>query len=201
MADPDSDIRFFKTPAEMRRWLAVHHDKAAEVRVGFYKRATAKKSITWPEAVDEALCYGWIDGVRKSLGEESYVIRFTPRKAGSIWSAVNIGRAEALSAEGRMQPAGRAAFERRSETKSQVYSFEQKEIALAQEDEATFRAHAKAWKHFEAQPASYRRAALWWIVNAKKDETRARRLEKLIDHSTRGVRLPQFTSPGKKSSQ
>jgi uncharacterized protein YdeI (YjbR/CyaY-like superfamily) len=196
----DADIHYFETPAEWRRWLAANHAKATELYVGFRKKATGQPSITWPEAVDEALCCGWIDGVRKSLGSESYFIRFTPRKAGSIWSSINIARVEALTAEGRMRPSGLAAFSRRSEKKSRVYSFEQKEIVLAKEDEAEFRAHRDAWKFFAAQPASYRRAALWWIVNAKKDDTRARRLEKLIDHSERGLRLPQFTSPGRKSS-
>lgn len=190
----DADILFFETPAEWRRWLAAHHATATELRVGFLKKATGQPSITWPEAVDEALCYGWIDGVRQSLGSESYVIRFTPRKPASIWSAINIARVEALTAEGRMQPAGLAAFARRSDKKSRVYSFEQKEIALAKDDEAEFRAHREAWKFFAAQPASYRRAALWWVVSAKKAETHRRRLDKLIEHSESGKRLEQFTA-------
>ena len=181
---------FFATPADFRAWLEENHERAAELWVGFHKKATGRPSITWPEAVDEALCFGWIDGIRRSLGDESYVIRFTPRKPRSTWSAVNIARAKALIAEGRMRPAGLAAFEARSDDRSAIYSYEQRhEVRLAPDEEREFRANERAWEFFQAQPISYRRPALWWVVSAKREETRARRLRTLIEDSENSRRL------------
>jgi uncharacterized protein YdeI (YjbR/CyaY-like superfamily) len=178
---------FFATPAELRAWLEAHHQAETELLVGFYKKGSGKPSITWPESVDEALCVGWIDGVRRSLGDEAYTIRFTPRKRRSFWSNVNIRRAGELIAEGRMRPAGLAAFEARSGERSGVYSFEQKdEVAFDAEQARRFQADAKAWDFFQGQPPWYRRTATWWVISAKKEETRAKRLATLIEDSAAG---------------
>jgi uncharacterized protein YdeI (YjbR/CyaY-like superfamily) len=185
---------FFPTPADFRRWFEEYHASEKELLVGYYKKSSGKPSITWPESVDEALCFGWIDGIRKSIDDVSYCIRFTPRKARSIWSAVNIKRAQALAEEGRMQPAGLAAFELRQENRSGIYSYEQRRETLDEPYEKILRQNKAAWKCFQEQPASYRRAACWWVVSAKTEETRLRRLGKLIEHSAKGDRIPQFTS-------
>jgi uncharacterized protein YdeI (YjbR/CyaY-like superfamily) len=185
---------FFRTPSELRSWLEQHHDDAAELLVGFHKRASGKPSITWPEAVDEALCFGWIDGVRKGIDDASYTIRFTPRKPSSNWSLRNIERVAELTAQGLMRPAGLAAFEARREEKSGIYSHEQRRAAkLDAAQERHFRDNAKAWDFFEAQPPSYRRAAVWWVVSAKREETRLRRLATLIEDSERGRTVKPLT--------
>lgn len=184
--------KFFRTPADFRRWLEKNHADVAELWVGFHKKGSGKPSITWPESVDEALSFGWIDGVRRSIDETSYEIRFTPRRPTSIWSAVNTRRAKELIAEGRMAEAGIRAFEKRSDERSGVYSFEQrKEAKLDPALETRFRARAKAWRFFEAQPPGYRRLAAFWVMSAKKEETRLRRLAELITRSANGERLPQ----------
>ena len=181
---------FFASPPEFRAWLAENHDRASELWVGFHKKATRKPSMTWPESVDEALCYGWIDAVRKSLGPDAYAIRFTTRKPRSTWSAVNIGRARELIAVGRMQPAGLRAFEARSEERSGIYAYEQRHDAkLAPEDEREFRANEPGWSFFQAQPPWYRKTAIWWVVSAKRDETKRKRLRTLIEDSANGVRI------------
>src|SRR6266853_1634998 len=173
--------RFFKTPSTFRKWLAANHAKSKELWVGFYKKGSGKPSITSPESVDEALCFGWIDGVRKRIDDISYVIRFTPRKPSSIWSAVNVKRVAELTALGLMQPEGISAFEHRKEARSGIYSYEQKTAArLDDADEKRFRANKKAWEFFQAQPPGYRRLMIWRVVSAKKVETRAKRLEVLI---------------------
>jgi uncharacterized protein YdeI (YjbR/CyaY-like superfamily) len=193
---------FFATPDAFRAWLAAHHDSAEELWVGFYKKDTGKPSITWPESVDEALCHGWIDGVRKSLGAESYVIRFTPRKPRSNWSAVNVARVAELTKLGRMTPAGLAAFERRAPEKTGIYAYEQrKTAALDPAEEKAFRAHRAAWAFFEAQPPGYRQLALWWVVTAKRAETRQRRLATLVDVCAREERLAQFLNPTKRAGK
>jgi len=185
---------FFATSADLQAWFKEHHTTETELLVGFYKKDSGKASITWPESVDEALCVGWIDGIRRSLDDESYTIRFTPRKPRSIWSAINIARVEALSKEGRMQPAGLQAFEKRRENKSGIYSHEQRDqIELTEAEMATFQANAKAWDYFRSQSNSYRKAALWWVVSAKKEETRAKRVATLIDDSANGRTIKQFT--------
>lgn len=188
---------FFATPADFRQWLQAHHQTERELLVGFYKKGSGRPSITWPESVAEALCFGWIDGVRKSIDDESYTIRFTPRKRGSIWSAVNMRLAEELIRDGRMQPAGLAAWEARDPARSAVYSFEQKEAAqLTPEMEARFRENAQAWKFWEAQPPGYRKTATHYVMSAKREDTRARRLQTLIDDSAAGRRIGLLRRPG-----
>jgi len=185
--------KFFASPAEFRDWLRRNHATAPELLVGFHKKDSGTKSITWPEAVDAALCYGWIDGVRRSLDGRRYTIRFTPRKPGSVWSSVNIRRAEALIADGEMRKAGVLAFDAREAKKSSVYSYEQKNVQITGQYRRRLREHATAWHFFEARPASYRRAAAWWVMSAKRESTRLDRLEKLIASSLQERRLPQFT--------
>jgi uncharacterized protein YdeI (YjbR/CyaY-like superfamily) len=180
---------FFATPADFRAWLERHHDHAQEIWVGYHKKASGRPSITWPESVDEALCFGWIDGVRKSIDADSYMIRFTPRKPRSTWSAVNIRRAEELIARGRMRPAGQAAFDNRAENRSRRYSFEQGEVALGERLEQQLRANARAWAFFQAQPPGYRKTATWWVLSASREETRQRRLATLIRDSEAGQRI------------
>ena len=184
---------FFKTPIEFRKWLEKNHAAAQELWVGFYKKASGKPSLTWPESVDEALCFGWIDGIRKGLDEVSYTIRFTPRRSRSVWSSVNIKRIEELKRQGRMRPAGLRAYEARIENKSEIYSYEQRSADLDEPYARQFKRNKEAWKFFQAQPASYRKAANWWVLSAKKEETRLKRLEKLMEDSAQGLRLPQFT--------
>jgi uncharacterized protein YdeI (YjbR/CyaY-like superfamily) len=189
---------FFPTPADFRAWLEQNHDTAQELFVGFYRKASGKPTMTWSEAVDQALCFGWIDGVRHSLDAESYTNRFTPRRPGSNWSAVNIRKVEELTKAGLMQPAGLAAFAWRKEAKSSVYSYEQRyEARLTPEQEQELRAHPEAWEFFQSQPPSYRQTAIWWVVSAKREETRARRLATLIEDSANGRRLESM-SPSKK---
>jgi uncharacterized protein YdeI (YjbR/CyaY-like superfamily) len=181
--------RFFSTPADFRKWLRRHHETTKELWVGFHKKHTGRPSMTWPQSVDEALCVGWIDGIRKTIDQDSYAIRFTPRRRGSIWSAVNIRRANVLANEQRMLPPGMAAFKARIENKSGIYSYEQRSAQLPEPFASTLRKVPLAWKFFQAQAPSYRKAIGWWIVSAKKEETRRRRLEKLIAESARGRRL------------
>jgi len=184
---------FFETPAELRTWLEKNHTKATELWLGFHKKGSGKPSVTYAEALDEALCLGWIDGVRKSLGDESYTIRFTPRRRGSIWSGINIKRATELTTLGRMAPAGLRAFEARDEKKSAIYTYEKPPAELAPAEVRAFRANKKAWAFWSAQPPGYRRLALGWVTGAKKDETRARRLAQLVEDSANGRRLAQYT--------
>jgi uncharacterized protein YdeI (YjbR/CyaY-like superfamily) len=173
--------RFFPTPEKFRAWLAANHAKAPELLVGFYKKDSGKPSIDWPQSVDEALCYGWIDGVRHSLGEVAYTIRFTPRRKGSIWSSINIRRVNVLKREGRMQPAGLAAFALRSRDRSAVYAYEQRASAsLSKEEERIFKANGIAWGYFSTLAPSYRHKALYWITSSRKPETRRSRLERII---------------------
>lgn len=181
---------FFPTPADFRRWLAKHHATKTELWVGFHKKGTGTPSITWPESVDEALCFGWIDGVRKSLDADRYVIRFTPRTARSRWSQVNIRRAGELLKLGRMKPAGKRAFEARDTSAAAAYSFEQRQApTLTPGETARFMSEAAAWEFFSAQPPGYRRLATFYVVSAKREDTRARRLRELMDGSAAGRRI------------
>lgn len=180
---------FFKTPADFRSWLEKHHARADELLVGFYKKESGKPSITWPESVDEALCFGWIDGVRRRIDDIRYSIRFTPRRRGSIWSNVNTRRVAELIKDKRMRPSGAKAFEARDPKKTGIYSFERETATLPAEFEKAFRANTKAWKFWEAQPPGYRRLAAYFVTSAKRDETRRRRLDVLIRDSARGSRL------------
>ena len=180
---------FFESSADFRDWLESHHAIATELWVGFHKKKSGKPSMTWPESVDQALCFGWIDGIRKSVDEASYVIRFSPRKPTSIWSAVNIRRATELAAGGLMRPSGIKAYELRKENRSGIYSYEQRSHVLPEPYEKILKGNKLAWDFFQSQPPSYRKLAVWWVVSAKKEETRLKRLEKLIEFSSRGKRV------------
>jgi uncharacterized protein YdeI (YjbR/CyaY-like superfamily) len=189
---------FFATPSEFRAWLGKHHAAATELLVGFHKTGSGKPSITWPEAVNEALCFGWVDSVRKGIDDTSYSNRFTPRRARSTWSAVNIERAKELIRQGHMRPAGRMAFETRTDNRSAIYSYEQRgQAKLGAEFERQFRSNRKAWDFFQAQPPGYRTTATYWVVSAKREETRRRRLATLIDDSEHGRTVRPLTRPAK----
>ena len=193
MADKHLEALYFASPEKFREWLEQHHATDSELWVGFHKKDTGRPSLTWPESVDEALCFGWIDGIRKSVSAAAYVIRFTPRKTTSIWSNVNIRKAEALVKCGRMRPAGLRAFEARDSKKSGIYAFEQRKKAqLTPPEEKQFRANKEAWTFFESQPPGYRQVATWWVISAKRPETRARRLATLIDDSKARRRIRQL---------
>lgn len=188
---------FFKTPADLRKWFVANHDSASELLVGFYKKDSGKPSITWPESVDQALCFGWIDGIRRRVDDLSYTIRFTPRKKRSTWSAVNIKRVKELSDQGLIKPAGLKAFEARQENRSGIYTYEQRSIELPDPYAKQLRKKSVAWKYFQAQRASYRKAVTWWVLSARKEETRLKRLGELIEHSSHGRWIPQFLPPKK----
>jgi uncharacterized protein YdeI (YjbR/CyaY-like superfamily) len=181
--------RFFPTPVEFRVWLEANYATAEELLVGFHRKGSGKPSITWHESVDEALCVGWIDSIRRRHTETSYTIRFTPRRKGSIWSAINIARVKVLLSKSRMRAAGIAAFDRRIENKSAIYSYEQRPQELIEPYRSLFKKNSAAWTFFEAQPPSYRRMIVWWIVSAKQEATRQARIRKLIDASARRKRL------------
>jgi uncharacterized protein YdeI (YjbR/CyaY-like superfamily) len=184
------ETRFFKSAAEFRAWLVENHDAATELGVVLHKKASGKATMTWSEAVDQALCFGWIDGIARRLDDASRVQRFTPRRPGSNWSAVNIRKVSELTARGLMTPAGLAAFARRTEARSQVYSYENRHLAsLDPKREAAFTANARAWEFFGKQPPSYRQTSIYWVMNATRDETRTKRLGKLIEVSAGGRRL------------
>lgn len=185
---------FFKTPAALRRWFERHHADTAELLIGFYKKDSGKGGITYPEALDEALCFGWIDGVRRRRDAVSYTIRFTPRKPRSNWSAVNVRHARRLIEEGRMQPPGMAAFEAREGDKA-GYSYEERPARLSPAYTKRFRAAKRAWTFFEAQPPGYRRTVVFWVMSAKREDTRERRLASLIEWSARGERIPLLSPP------
>jgi uncharacterized protein YdeI (YjbR/CyaY-like superfamily) len=194
---------FFPTPSYLQKWFERNHATAQELWAGFYKKGSGKPSITWPESVDEALCVGWIDGVRKSIDDVSYKIRFTPRNPRSIWSAVNIRRAQELISQGRMQAAGLKTFEARKENRSGIYSYEQRPEQLAEPYLGMLKENEVAWEYFHSQTPSYRRATTWWVISAKKEETRLSRVEKLRELSAQGRTIPQFTPivPTKRSSE
>jgi uncharacterized protein YdeI (YjbR/CyaY-like superfamily) len=183
--------KFFRTPADFETWLERNHATATELWVGFYKNDSGRPSITWPESVDQALCFGWIDGVRKRVDEISYQIRFTPRRRGSIWSATNIKRAEELAKQRRMRPTGLKAFAARIDNKSGIYSYEQRTTELEEPYVTYLKKNKAASNFFQKQPPSYRKMIGWWIVSAKKEETRMARLTKLISESAKGKRLFQ----------
>lgn len=180
--------KFFSTPEKFREWLAKNHDREEELLIGFHKKDSGKKSITYSEALDEALCYGWIDGVRKSFDETSYTIRFTPRKAKSIWSLVNVRHVERLMKAGRMAEPGLAAYARRDPKRTGIYAFENAAREFSPEFEKAFRANKRAWEFFQTEPPSIRKTCIFWVMSAKKEETRVRRLEQLIESSANGVR-------------
>ena len=190
---------FFAAPADFRAWLEANHDKFAELLVGFHKKHSGKPSSTWPESVEAALCFGWIDGVRKSLGDTSYTIRFTPRKATSNWSAININLVRKLTRQGLMHPAGLKAFAARNEEKSAIYSYEQRHTArFTREQERKFRASKGAWEFFCSCPPWYRRVTTYWVTSAKNEETKVNRLSELIRYSQDHKTIPRNTPVKKK---
>lgn len=191
--------KFFRTPQDFRKWLERNHAKVKELWVGYYKKDSGKVSITWPESVDEALCYGWIDGIRKSIDDKSYMNRFTPRRPASIWSDINTKRVAELKKQGRMTPAGLAAFSLRDPKRSGRYSFENVPASFDRELERKFQARKDAWKFFEKQPPSFRRKSVFWVMSAKQPETRARRLAKLIESCEQGVRLGVISGRAEKT--
>jgi uncharacterized protein YdeI (YjbR/CyaY-like superfamily) len=187
---------FFATGEEFRAWLAEHHEAATELVVGFYKKASGRPSMTWPQSVDQALCFGWIDGVRRRVDDTSYCIRFTPRKPRSTWSAVNVKRMKELVEAGLVAPAGMAAFQRRGDDNTAIYSYEQRHAArLAPDQEQRFKANERAWAFFAAQAPWYRRTATHWVTSAKRPETRERRLAQLIEDSQAGRLVPPLRRP------
>ena len=181
--------KFFKDQLEFRLWLEANHDAAPELLVGFYKAASGRPSMTWSESVDQALCFGWIDGVRRRIDDISYSIRFSPRRPRSIWSAINIAKAEKLAENGLMMPAGQAAFERRATERCAIYAYEKRPEKLDPEYEKLFKKHKEAWAYFKLQSPSYKRTMINWVSSAKQPSTRLARLEKLVDASRRGMRL------------
>jgi len=183
------DCRFFATPAALRAWFDRHHATERELWVGFHKRATGKPSVTWSESVDEALCVGWIDGIRKRVDAETYKIRFTPRKPTSVWSQINMDKVAALRKAGRMRPAGLKAHAARRPNKVGIYSYEQRTPELDEPYRGLLQRNKAAWAFFEAQPPSYKKMVAWYIHSAKKEETRLARLDKLAAASARGKRL------------
>jgi uncharacterized protein YdeI (YjbR/CyaY-like superfamily) len=186
-------IKFFKSSSDFRKWLEANHASAPELSVGSYKKTSGRPSITWPESVDQALCFGWIDGIRKSIDDISYKIRFTPRKSTSVWSTVNVKRALALTNQGLMHPKGLEAFEKRKDNRSGIYSYEQRTDAMPEPYAQKLRANKAAWDFFQTQVPSYRKVVSWWVVSAKKEETRQKRLDKLIEDSAQGRTIDQYT--------
>jgi uncharacterized protein YdeI (YjbR/CyaY-like superfamily) len=193
MADPT----FFSTEAGFRCWLAANYEKADELLVGFWKKGSGKPSIDWPQARDQALCFGWIDGVRKSLGDDAYTIRFTPRRKGSIWSKVNVERFAALKAAGQMTSAGERAYEE-NKAKSGLYAYERPLAELSAEEIALFRKDKAAWGDWEKRPPGYRKVVLHWVTSAKKAETRAKRLATLMESSAAREKIPGYDIGRKK---
>ena len=187
------NLRFFRTSADLRRWLEKNHDKARELWIGFYRKDSGKGGITYAQALDEALSYGWIDGIRKKIDDVSFTNRFTPRKKNSIWSNVNIRHIARLTREGRMMPPGLAAYNAKDERRAGVYSFEREKAELEPAMKTRFRKNPKAWKFFDSQPPYYRKLAAWYVISAKRDETRKKRLSDLIACSAKQTRLPPFT--------
>ncbi|GAB4407680.1 MAG: YdeI/OmpD-associated family protein [Bacteroidia bacterium] len=191
------DPRYFDTPAALDAWFEAHSETATELWVGYYKKDSGVPSITWPESVEVALCYGWIDGIRKKVDAQCCTIRFTPRKPGSIWSAMNIAKVGELTALGLMRPAGLAAYARRADDKSRVYSYEQDEApALPPDYEARLHADELAWAYFEALPPGVRKTSIHWVVEAKQEATRQRRLDVLIACCAAGERIPMLRRNG-----
>jgi len=186
--------KFFSAQAQFRQWLEQRHANETELLVGFHKKDSGKKSITYAEALDEALCFGWIDGVRRNLNETSYTIRFTPRKPRSIWSLVNVRHVERLQKEGRMHSAGLAAFAKRDPKRTGIYAFENQPRELSPEYAQQFAKNKAAWEFFQAQPPGYKRVISFWVMGAKKEETRVRRLQQLIESSAKGTRVGLLTS-------
>ncbi len=184
------NVTFFETPAQLRAWLEANHETATELWVGYHRKRTGRPSVSWQDVVDQELCFGWIDSVRYSLGDDRSAQRITPRRKGSIWSAINIKRFGELEAMGLVRPTGRAAFARRDEERSRIYSYENRSRGFDAATESAFRKQKAAWKFFESQAPSYRKTAAFWVASAKREETRQRRLRTLIECSENGERIP-----------
>lgn len=184
---------FFATQEDFRKWLLKNHETATELIVGFYKVDSGKPSMSWSQSVDQAICFGWIDGVRKTIDKESYLIRFTPRKPTSIWSAVNIKKVEALTKQGLMKPNGILAFEKRKEHKSKIYAYEKEAVKLSTDFERKFKANKKAWAFFQSLPPSYHRSAIDWVMSAKQEATSIKRLDELITDSGAGRKIKRLS--------
>lgn len=193
--------RFFKTPADLRKWFAANHDKRQELWVGFYKKASGKASIDWPQSVDEALCFGWIDGLRKSIDDERYMIRFTPRKPTSHWSEVNIQRLKELTKQGLIQPSGLAVFNHRKEERSRRASYEQASVQLDGDYEKKLKVNKKAWEFFQTLSPSVQKQCIWWIMSAKREATRQSRLQTLISSSANSEVIPPLRWTQKKKDR
>ena len=192
------NVAFFETSGQLRAWFEANHETAADLWVGYHRKRTGRPSVSWQDVVDQELCFGWIDSVRYSLGDDRSAQRITPRRNGSIWSAINIKRFGELEAMGLVHPAGRAAFLKRDEERSRIYSYENRSRGFDAATESALRERKAAWKFFESQPPSYRNTAAFWVMSAKQDATRKRRLDQLIEHSDRGERLPQFVSTSRR---
>lgn len=192
------DVIFFETPAELRAWFEANHETATELWLGYHRKRSGRPSVTWQDVVDQELCFGWIDSVRYPMGKDMSAQRITPRRKGSIWSAINVRRYQELEKSGLVHPRGQAAFEVRNEAKTAIYAYENRSVGLDPAREAAFRKQVVAWTFFEAQAPSYRRTAAYWVMSAKRDETRERRLMTLIKHSRNRERLPQSASPSRR---
>jgi uncharacterized protein YdeI (YjbR/CyaY-like superfamily) len=190
--------KFFKNQKELRKWFEKNNNKQQEIWVGFYKKNSGKENYTWSQSVDQALCFGWIDGIRKSIDEDSYMIRFTPRNPKSNWSAININKINELTKLGLMHPAGIEAYKKRDEKRSKVYSFEQNKVKLSKKYELKFKSNKKAWKFFQSLPISKKRPSIWWVMSAKKEETQLRRLDILIKSSEKSEKIPPLILEKKK---
>jgi len=183
---------FFKNQKELRKWFENNHDKGKEIWIGFYKKDSGKANFTWSQSVDQALCFGWIDGIRKSIDEVSYMIQFTPRNPKSNWSAVNIKKINELTKLGLINPAGIEVFKKREEKRSEIYSFEQNKVKLSKTYEFKFKSNKKAWKFFQSLPPSTKKPSIWWVMSAKKEETQIKRLDTLIKSSEEKTVIPQL---------
>ena len=193
--------KFFPTQKHFRQWLEKNHDRVTELVVGFHKKSAGRKSITYAQALDEALCFGWIDGVRKRLEDTSYTIRFTPRKPRSIWSLINVRHVERLKESGQMHESGLRVFNMRDEKRTGIYSFENEPKEFSKEYLSRFQRNPKAWDFFKTQPPGYRRLMTFWVMSAKKNETQLRRLNQLIEHSEQGIRERVMSSKQSKDSK
>ncbi len=189
------DVHYFETPDQLRDWFEAHGETETELWIGYHRKSTGRPSLTWSDTVDEALCAGWIDSVRYSVDDTRFAQRLTPRRKGSNWSAINVAKVGELTEQGRMRPAGLAAFEARTPEKTGTYSYEREAAALEPDELATFQADATAWTGWQAMPPSYRRTATFWVVSAKRPETRARRLATLIEDSAAGRRIKPLAGP------
>ena len=194
------DVHYFASTDALREWFDANHRTATELWLGYHRKATGRPTVTWSEAVDEALCVGWIDSVRYRIDDERSAQRFTPRRKGSVWSAINVAKVEMLTAQGRMRPAGLAAYEARDPARTAIYSYERDAAAFSEDEEATFRANEAAWLDWERRPPGYRKQATHWVTSAKRPQTRAKRLTTLVEGHAAGSKPPPLVPPGERRS-